>query len=190
MNKDYVPGEEFRPLHVQSNSLQESVNIADKTPLFKDNSREVPYVLPTSFPSAPRKSCLKRPGKANTLVTVPQNAEVKPRISFPGMADKSKSVRPGLLELCAGSATLSYIAEKLGFFAIPVDYSRNKFKPKVPTVKLNLAEDDSVGICMDLISSGSIQVVTAAIPCGTASRARVIFLEGPSHCGPKQNRMV
>ena len=80
--------------------------------------------------------------------------------------------KPGFLELCAGSAILSFTAENAGFFAIPVDYSMNKFQPKISTVRLDLADDACVDICCDAIQSGVIQVVTAAIPCGTASRAR------------------
>ena len=48
----------------------------------------------------------------------------------------------------------------------------NKFQPKIATVRLDLADDACVDICCDAIQSGVIQVVTAAIPCGTASRAR------------------
>ena len=40
------------------------------------------------------------------------------------------------------------------------------------TVRLDLADESSVDICCDAIQSGVVQVVTAAIPCGTASRAR------------------
>ena len=74
--------------------------------------------------------------------------------------------------MCAGSAILSFTAENAGFFAIPVDYSMNKFQPKVSTVRLDLADESCVDICCDAIQAGCIQVVTAAIPCGTASRAR------------------
>ena len=90
----------------------------------------------------------------------------------------SSGSKPGFLELCAGSAILSYTADALGFFAIPVDYDRNKFVPKIPVVKMNLADDDCVTICSELIQSGIVQVVTAAIPCGTASRAREIYIPG------------
>jgi hypothetical protein len=48
----------------------------------------------------------------------------------------------------------------------------NKFNPKISTVQLDLADDSCVTICCDAIQAGIIQVVTAAIPCGTASRAR------------------
>ena len=92
--------------------------------------------------------------------------------------------RPGLLELCSGSATLSYVADFKGFFAVPIDYGRNKFQPRLPTIKMDLADYDSVDICCDLIRSGSIQVVTAAVPCGTASRAREI----PIPNGPRPLR--
>ena len=93
--------------------------------------------------------------------------------------------RPGILELCAGSATLSWVADQEGFFAIPVDYSRNKFQTKLPVTKMDLTSKDSVKICVELIRTGTIQVVTAAVPCGTASRAREIYI-GPN--GPKPLR--
>ena len=86
--------------------------------------------------------------------------------------------RPGILELCAGSATLSSVAAAKGLLPVPVDYSRNKLNPKLPIIKLDLAEDYSVDICIDQIHSGSIQIVTAAVPCGTASRARDIWIPG------------
>jgi hypothetical protein len=60
--------------------------------------------------------------------------------------------RPGILELCAGSATLSSVAAARGFVPVPVDYSRNKLNPKLPIIKLDLAEDYSVDICIDQIS--------------------------------------
>ena len=91
---------------------------------------------------------------------------------------------PGFLELCAGSAILSFTAEQMGFFPIPVDHDRNKFSSKLPTVKLDLVEEASVDICLQLLNSGTIQVVTAAVPCGTASRAREI----PIKNGPKPLR--
>lgn len=150
----------------------------------------VPYPTALSSSSQPPSianpvSCLKRPGKATPSTTIPPDKPFQPKVSFANSRKTNfGTIRPGILELCAGSATLSYVAEKLGFFAVPVDYSRNKFQPKIPTVKLNLAEDDSVSICIDLILSGSIQVVTAAIPCGTASRAREIYIPG----GPKPLR--
>ena len=92
--------------------------------------------------------------------------------------------RPGFLELCAGSANLSFTAEQAGFFALPIDYSRNKFIPKVPVIKLDLTEGHTVDICKDLIQTGTVQVVTAAVPCGTCSRAREIYIPG----GPKPLR--
>ena len=92
--------------------------------------------------------------------------------------------KPGFLELCAGSATLSFVAENKGFFAIPVDYSRNKFNPRIPVVKMDLTDRATVDICKELIRSGAVQVVTAAVPCGTASRAREIYMPN----GPKPLR--
>lgn len=93
-------------------------------------------------------------------------------------------LRPGLLELCSGSAILSFTAETMGFFSLPVDYERNKFTTHMPIIKMDLTEESTVEICIQLIRSGSIQVITAAVPCGTASRAREIPIPG----GPKPLR--
>ena len=99
-------------------------------------------------------------------------------VSLPPDLSSARRNKPGLLELCAGSATLSFVGSKKGFQPIPVDHSRNKFRPKVPIIKLNLAEDATVDICIELINMGAVQVLLAAVPCGTASRARDIYIAG------------
>ena len=86
--------------------------------------------------------------------------------------------KPGMLELCAGSATLSFVGQQKGLLPIPIDHSRNKFHPKVPIIKMNLADEATADICIEQINSGAIPVVTAAVPCGTATRAREIPLPG------------
>ena len=118
-----------------------------------------------------------RGSPASTII----NSSASTSIPYP-ISDSfcSSLVKPGFLELCAGSAILSYTAEQAGFLPIPMDYDRNKFNPKVPVIKLNLANQDTVRICKDLISMGNVRVVTAAVPCGTASRAREISIpRGP-----------
>ncbi len=67
---------------------------------------------------------------------------------------------------------------------MPVDYSRNKLGPTVPKVTLDLTKRESVKVTKQLIATGSIQVATAAVPCGTARRAREIFIPG----GPRPLR--
>ena len=115
---------------------------------------------------------------ANDTISVAEKGTSRKRVGLNDPISGPNFAKAGLLELCAGSATLSYTAEKMGFFAVPVDYERNKFQSKLPTIKLNLADECSVKICTDLIDSGKIQVVTAAVPCGTASRAREIYIPG------------
>ena len=88
--------------------------------------------------------------------------------------------KPGVLELCTGSAILSFAAEKAGLFPIPFDHEQNKSQPKVPAIKMDLAEDSTVQICCDLTESGSVTGIAAAIPCEMASRASEIPFAGNS----------
>ena len=83
--------------------------------------------------------------------------------------------RLGFLELCRGSAAYSFLARKFGFYSRHVDHPGNKFNPKLAIVKLNLTESVSVDFSCELIRSGNIQPVTAAVVRGCASRAREIF---------------
>jgi hypothetical protein len=90
----------------------------------------------------------------------------------------SNKNHPIFLELCAGSAVLSKTMQSSHIFAIPVDHDRNSHVAKVPTVKLDLADAAQVAVILDLVDSGSLAAVWAAVPCGTCSRAREIPIPG------------
>lgn len=92
-----------------------------------------------------------------------------------------------VLELCAGSAKFSLHMQAYGCFVLPVDHDRNSHRPRVPTVKLDLAEEEAYEILRDLLHSGVVAVLLAAVPCGTASRAREVRMSAKHH-GPKPLR--
>ena len=91
--------------------------------------------------------------------------------------DKLAGAIPVLVELCAGSAILSFMTTEEGIRAVAIDHSRNVHFPKVPIIRLDLACIDDCNIIRDLIESGHVEVLFAAVPCGTASRAREIPLK-------------
>ena len=105
------------------------------------------------------------------------------------LGDYSKEARPIFLEVCAGSAVLSFYVGLLssdGVQTVAVDHEANKHSPKVPIVKLDLTAPNQVQIVEDLIKSGSVGAAHFAVPCGTCSRAREIPLAGGN--GPKPLR--
>ena len=101
----------------------------------------------------------------------------------------SVSLRPSILsnpifiELCAGSANLSFHAKAAGFQSIPIDHSRNEHKSKLPCICLDLAVPGQADVVLQLIASGEVFAISAGVPCGTASRAREIPIPG-SNGGP------
>jgi hypothetical protein len=93
------------------------------------------------------------------------------------------------VELCAGSAKLSFGLKKAGFSVVPVDHARNKHKPWLPTITIDLAEPLEAQIISDLcFSTQPLEVLWAGIPCGTCSRAREIPITIHGRPGPKPLR--
>ena len=111
---------------------------------------------------------------------------------FSTAIDESKplhSVRPIFLEVCAGSAILSFFMHTLskgGVQVVPIDNEANRHSPKMPILKLDLRQRPQVQLLMQLIKSGSVAGAHFAVPCGTCSRAREIPLKG--NRGPKPLR--
>ena len=93
-------------------------------------------------------------------------------------ASSTPSAKPIFIELCAGSANLSFAFKGEGFHSIPVDHSRNEHRSRLPTVILDLSVDHQSDIIINVLQSGNVQAIWAGVPCGTASRAREIRLPG------------
>ena len=89
-----------------------------------------------------------------------------------------------VIELCCGSANFSFHISLYELATIPVDWLRNNHKSKVPFVKLDLSVSAECKVLEDLIDSGNVRCILAAVPCGTASRAREIPLPDGSRGPP------
>ena len=92
-----------------------------------------------------------------------------------------------ILEICSGSAKFSHCCNEAGLHAIPIDHSRNTHNTWHPTVTLDVSDTDQCSILLETIESGQVQVVLAALPCGTCSKAREIPLSKYHH-GPRPLR--
>ena len=98
-------------------------------------------------------------------------------------------VRPIFMEVCAGSAILSFFMSTLskeGVQVLPIDNEANRHSQKVPILKLDLRQKPQVQLLIQLIRAGSVAGAHFAPPCGTCSRAREIPLKGGG--GPKPLR--
>ena len=81
---------------------------------------------------------------------------------------------PLLIEICAGSASLSYAAVQRGFSVLPIDHSHNRHRPKCKIVNLDLGKKHAWDILRFVIKSRKVVLAFAAPPCGTCSAARNI----------------
>ena len=63
-----------------------------------------------------------------------------------------------------------------GFAPLPIDWHGNKQRQRMSIVKLDLSNANQVSIIKDLVKAGSVFIVWAGIPCGTASKVREIPL--------------
>ena len=99
------------------------------------------------------------------------------------------AVRPIFLEVCAGSAILSFYVHTLsagGVQVVPIDHAANQHSPKMPILKIDLRDAIQVEIIIELIQSGLVAAAHFAVPCGTCSRAREIPVPGGG--GPRPLR--
>ncbi|CAE7223759.1 SLC24A2 [Symbiodinium sp. CCMP2592] len=92
--------------------------------------------------------------------------------------------KPLFLEICSGSAMLSYVAKEAGYTAVPIDWHHNKQRTCVHTLQLDLRLASTWSFLRRICSEYDVAWVHMAPPCGTASRAREC---GP---GPKPLRSV
>ena len=82
-----------------------------------------------------------------------------------------------MLELFCGTAGLSASLRQMGFEVIAVDKIVSK-SPKVMVTKLDLTQHATQQLVLEWIRLPQVKAVFVAPPCGTASKARTIQLEG------------
>ena len=71
------------------------------------------------------------------------------------------------IELCAGSASLSAVAQKYGYRVMPVDCKRNRHVLKCRVMELDLATDHAWEVMKYIIQTCDVAAVHFAPPCGT-----------------------
>ena len=76
------------------------------------------------------------------------------------------------VEICAGSARLSFEFKLLGFMTLPIDHKGNKHSQRIRCVDLDITKRHNQNFLIRLVCNHSIIYVHLAPPCGTASRAR------------------
>ncbi len=84
------------------------------------------------------------------------------------------------VELCAGSAVLSAMAQEKGLHIFPVDCSRNRHTTDAKVRVLDLTLDSSWDSLHNLAMNYKVATWHLGLPCGTCSRARGIPLEDGS----------
>ena len=81
---------------------------------------------------------------------------------------------PLLIEICAGSASLSHAAVQRGFSVMPIDHAHNRRRPKCKIVTLDLSKKHAWDILEFVIKNRKVVLAFAAPPCGACSAARNI----------------
>ncbi|CAE7194532.1 SLC24A2 [Symbiodinium sp. CCMP2592] len=133
-------------------------------------------LLPLGFPCAPSAAAqqlpVERPPLQNALpcATATSGSPHLPTRLPP------RHEKPLFLEICSGSAMLSYVAKEAGYTAVPIDWHHNKQRTCVHTLQLELRLDSTWSFLRRICSEYNVAWVHMAPPCGTASRAR--------ECGP------
>ena len=79
-----------------------------------------------------------------------------------------------LVELCAGSARLSRIAQESSINAVPIDWAGNRHVRQTEIRELGLTSPESWQILKDLVKSEPKVFIFGSPPCGTCSAARQI----------------
>ena len=88
------------------------------------------------------------------------------------------------LELYAGSARLTATVAAAGLLSLGVDSFRNRHKKLGCIATFDLTQTGQQAILFDLLEGGAVDVVHAAPPCGTGSRAREVRLTKHHHGPP------
>lgn len=84
---------------------------------------------------------------------------------------KREKVSPCALELFAGSCKLSKCLKSHGFAAFGIDHQKCKNRVG-PCVVMDLTKKSSRKFILTMLSTGKVEAVPMAPPCGTSSRAR------------------
>jgi hypothetical protein len=111
--------------------------------------------------------------KALVGVSLGKPAPMTPSVEASG-STRAAEPRKLAIEICCGCARLTREFCNQGLDGTGIDYTRNKSKPVGPAVVLDLTTEHGQLIMESTLNSGRVAVVTAAPPCGTASRAREI----------------
>ena len=85
-----------------------------------------------------------------------------------------------MLELFCGTAGVSAALKQHGIDAVPIDKIISK-SPKAMIVKLDLTQYSTQQLVPDWIRMPQVVGIFLAPPCGTASKARTIVLEGETN---------
>jgi len=94
------------------------------------------------------------------------------------------TVKPLVIEICAGTAMLSRCFQEVGFDIMAVDHTHNRFHPLAHICNLDLTLKSSWEFLEYVVRNFPVCFVHAAPPCGTCSRAREINLGGSSQPRP------
>ena len=92
--------------------------------------------------------------------------------------DAMPTVKPLVIEICAGTAMLSRCFQEVGFDIMAVDHTHNRFHPLAHICNLDLSLRSSWEFLEYVVRNFPVCFVHAAPPCGTCSRAREINLGG------------
>ena len=93
-----------------------------------------------------------------------------------------------VIEACAGTATLSSVLKDMGFDVLPIDFGKQRNTSHLHCIiNLDLRQKHSWDFLTKVAMSNQLFHFHGAPPCGTASRAREIALDGDHH-GPPQLR--
>ena len=76
------------------------------------------------------------------------------------------------MELCAGSAALSFAMQRCGWQVFAFDYQGNRFKAKVHSFELDLTQAASIDLLEEMILQMRPKASHFGLMCGTCSRAR------------------
>ena len=84
------------------------------------------------------------------------------------------------LELCSGTAMLTSVVIQGGLRGLGIDSLRNRHRKIGPVAVFDLSLWTNVEIILRMIQHGEVDIIHAAPPCGTATRAREIRVKnGP-----------
>lgn len=124
--------------------------------------------LPQS-PSPPTSGSSSLPlvGSASSPASPATQPSKRPRCEPTPAARHGK---PLFLEICSGSALLSYVAKEAGYIAVPIDWHHNRQKSCVHTLQLDLRLASTWSFLRRTCSSCNVAWIHMAPPCGTASR--------------------